>query len=749
MKHVISVTALILLPLFSFCVTITLGTGGGTNSGTTYPAPYGNWYWGAKHQLLLTASELSSAGMSAGDINSLAFNVQTANGNQLEDYTVGVKHTSATSATSFETGFTTVYGPINYTPSGGWNVHTFSTPFFWDGVQNLLIDVCFNNSSFTSNDIVFNTTTSFTSVAYTFQDASNVCTSPGFVQTSNKRPDIQLDWTEPAIPPTAEFTASTLFTCSGSICFSDLSTNSPTQWLWDFGDGTTDNVQNPCHTYTSNGTYTITLTATNTFGSDSEIKTSFITVNLSAATPAASSCTPSTLTGTLGFGITNVLFNTINNSSGDGSEGYGDFTCQQTTLFAGQSYNLEVVFTGPTTLNGAAWIDYNNDGVLDDVTEKVAVTNGGMSINETVVIPASAVLDLPLRFRVSADYDFLSPPTSCSDLDYGQAEDYTVIIEQDTSPPDAAFTSNILVSCDGVVTFQDLSTNIPIAWLWNFGDGATDVAQNPTHTYAASGTYDVTLIASNAFGNDTEVSVGYITVNLVDVLTSASCTPSTLGYCCDYGIYRVKLNTINNSTPNGEEGYQDYSCEHNTSIEIDLNYSLQVRTGPNVQDTKVWIDYNNDGSFDDVTELVMDAPSQIDPSMMYSPPPGIPLLNTPLRLRVMSDVVGGITDACSDQNFGQTEDYGVTFIDPSSISEDRTSLVHLYPNPANNLLNIKALDGQLIDQLTIIDVTGRIVEQNESSNNSLAKDVSHLISGHYFVVLRVAQDNIVIPFIKL
>ena len=115
----------------------------------------------------------------------------------------------------------------------------------------------------------------------------------------------------------------------------------------------------------------------------------------------------------------------------------------------------------------------------------------------------------------------------------------------------------------------------------------------------------------------------------------------------------------------------------------------------------------------------------------------------------MSDVVGGITDACSDQNFGQTEDYGVTFIDPSSISEDRKSLVHLYPNPANNLLNIKALDGQLIDQLTIIDITGRIVEQNESSNNSLANDVSHLISGHYFVVLRIAQDNIVIPFIKL
>jgi len=54
---------------------ITVGTGVIQNSLYDYPAPYGNWYWGAKNQMLVLASELSSAGLTAGDISSIAFDV--------------------------------------------------------------------------------------------------------------------------------------------------------------------------------------------------------------------------------------------------------------------------------------------------------------------------------------------------------------------------------------------------------------------------------------------------------------------------------------------------------------------------------------------------------------------------------------------------------------------------------------------------------------------------------------------------
>lgn len=56
---------------------LTIGTGTITNSGTDYPAPYGNWYWGARTQMLFRASELTAAGLSAGNITSLAFDVVT------------------------------------------------------------------------------------------------------------------------------------------------------------------------------------------------------------------------------------------------------------------------------------------------------------------------------------------------------------------------------------------------------------------------------------------------------------------------------------------------------------------------------------------------------------------------------------------------------------------------------------------------------------------------------------------------
>ncbi|MFH2096358.1 MAG: C25 family cysteine peptidase [Bacteroidota bacterium] len=90
----------------------------------------------------------------------------------------------------------------------------------------------------------------------------------------------------PTIPPVAAFTSDVTSTCSGTVQFTDNSTNGPTSWLWDFGDGNTSTSQNPSYTYTANGTYTVSLTATNTYGSDQDVQTNLITVNMPAAPSA-------------------------------------------------------------------------------------------------------------------------------------------------------------------------------------------------------------------------------------------------------------------------------------------------------------------------------------------------------------------------------------------------------------------------------------------------------------------------------
>lgn len=103
--------------------------------------------------------------------------------------------------------------------------------------------------------------------------------------------------------PVANFSAS--ITCGQApltVNFSDLSTNSPTSWSWSFGNNQTSSQQNPGTTYTQPGIYTVTLHATNTGGSDAEIKTALINVvapvSLSASSNNACVGNPVSITAT-------------------------------------------------------------------------------------------------------------------------------------------------------------------------------------------------------------------------------------------------------------------------------------------------------------------------------------------------------------------------------------------------------------------------------------------------------------------
>ncbi len=78
--------------------------------------------------------------------------------------------------------------------------------------------------------------------------------------------------------PVANFISSTSNTCTGKVRFQDRSTGGPTSWLWNFGDGTTSTLQSPFHNYISNGTYNVTLTATNSFGSNAKTINGIVTV---------------------------------------------------------------------------------------------------------------------------------------------------------------------------------------------------------------------------------------------------------------------------------------------------------------------------------------------------------------------------------------------------------------------------------------------------------------------------------------
>lgn len=80
--------------------------------------------------------------------------------------------------------------------------------------------------------------------------------------------------------PVAAFSATPLTGAAPlSVTFTDASTNVPTQWLWEFGDGATSTSQNPVHSYATAGQKSVRLTASNSAGIDVEVKTNYITVS--------------------------------------------------------------------------------------------------------------------------------------------------------------------------------------------------------------------------------------------------------------------------------------------------------------------------------------------------------------------------------------------------------------------------------------------------------------------------------------
>ncbi|GEM_PF-2108855 len=130
------------------------------------------------------------------------------------------------------------------------------------------------------NDGITDTTTQ--NPVFTYPTAGTFTVKLTATNAGGSDPEIKTNYiTVTVAPPVANFTANK--TSGGvplTVQFTDLSTGSPASWAWDFqNDGIMDStLQNPVYTYPAPGTYTVNLTATNTKGSDSEVKTGYITV---------------------------------------------------------------------------------------------------------------------------------------------------------------------------------------------------------------------------------------------------------------------------------------------------------------------------------------------------------------------------------------------------------------------------------------------------------------------------------------
>ncbi len=222
--------------------------------------------------------------------------------------------------------------------------------------------------------------------------------------------------------PEANFTASPTTVEQGeTVTFTDTSSYSPTSWSWSFESGTpsTSTAQNPTVTYNTIGTYGVTLTASNAYGSDTETKTAYIDVVEKVY------CTSSSTDYSYEY-IAGVTVGDLNNTSG--GSGYTDFTYLAAGLVQDTpvSVSLTPGFASSSyTEYWKIWIDYNGDSDFADAGEEVFSGSGSATVTGSFTVPTSTIIG-DTRMRVSMQYN--AAPPYCGSFTYGEVEDYTVTI---------------------------------------------------------------------------------------------------------------------------------------------------------------------------------------------------------------------------------------------------------------------------------------------------------------------------------
>lgn len=331
-----------------------------------------------------------------------------------------------------------------------------------------------------------------------------------------------------------------------TVNFTSSSTNATT-YAWSFGDGATSTLENPTHTYAADGSFDVTLITSNACGNDTILKGVTVT--------------------TVDANVTGMPAPTSN--------------CN---LSANQQVRIRV--------------RNNRAAALTDVPVSYQI-NGGTVVNElipTIAANGLAIYTFTTTADLSADGEYNITGWASLANDFDNSNDTFRVVVYNQTAPDAVFTTS--------VTGGDLSVKnatdegfAATSYAWNFGDGFTSGDKEPVHTYAAAGTYEVSLIAVNACGRDTMINT--ITVTAVGINNTVNAknvavypNPNSGKFNIDFQLDLRDEVTVRIVNLNGQTVYsKNIGSTSAENLSIDLSdfaagvYTLKVE-GENTQITK-------------------------------------------------------------------------------------------------------------------------------------------------------------------
>ncbi len=235
------------------------------------------------------------------------------------------------------------------------------------------------------------------------------------------------------------------------VTFTDLTIGSPAAWNWSFGDGTYSELQNPTHTYTTIGSYSVSLTAT--IGGEDCTKTRADYIHAGYTESPTVDFSANKTIGATPFAVQFTDLSTQNPTEWNwtfGGDGYSDDQNPIHTFTTPGSYFVNLTATNPIgsgTLNRSAYITVLAEGTT------VVVFSGAPTSGEPGIL---------------VQFTDLSIVTNTTDLAYN----------------------------------------------WSFGDGSySDIIGDVQHVYSYASVYTVTLAISNAVSNESETKLQYIVVS--------------------------------------------------------------------------------------------------------------------------------------------------------------------------------------------------------------------------------------------
>jgi PKD repeat protein len=359
--------------------------------------------------------------------------------------------------------------------------------------------------------------------------------------TDNPVMYLELQAWNPDTPLVAYFSASpTTGFAPLNVNFTDRSYGRPTSWLWDFGDGNTDTLQNSTHTYTDTGYFDVKLVISKETETDSLIKYDYIHV-----LPFVANFSAEPESGLPPLSVQFTDLSVGHPTSWLWHFGDGDSSMQQNPVHV---YSCDD--TGYFDVRLIIWNQEETDTLIKQsfiyVSPEVRAKFGA--------VKTSGVLPLTVQF---IDSSFLGCPTAWL-WDFGDGNTDTVQnpthIYNDTGYFDVKLVVSNETANDSIirynyihvlpfivnfsaepisgliplqVQFTDSTQGNPTSWRWDSGEGSGDTLQNPLHVYSERGDYDVKLVVSNAQYIDSLIKQDYIHAQI----PPCPGDPNDLGIC--------------------------------------------------------------------------------------------------------------------------------------------------------------------------------------------------------------------------